>query len=69
MDEITQTHAGWTEKSKMSVFAISGIPKIHPTHKHSNTCHGLIFHHNFFFECSKQCPLSEAITIEITKKR
>ena len=23
--------------------------KIHHTYKHSNTCHGLNFHHNFFF--------------------
>ena len=29
--------------------AISGSSKIHCTHKHSNTCHGLNFHHKLIF--------------------
>ena len=51
------------EKSKIKIFAISGRSKIHRIRKHSNTCHVL----NFFFKCSQQYPLSESITIEITK--
>ena len=35
-------------KNKKNFFAISGSLKIHLTHKHSNTCHGLNFHLNFF---------------------
>ena len=45
MDEITQVGA---EKSKISPFTISGSSKVYHTHKHSNTSHGLNFHHNFF---------------------
>ena len=36
------------EKSKTSVFAISGTSKIHRTYKHSNTCHGFYIYHIFF---------------------
>ena len=39
MDEITLTHTCFVEKSKTSVFAISGSSKFHCAHKHSNTCH------------------------------
>ena len=61
--------AGWVWKVQNFIFfAISGS-KIHCIHKHSNTCHGLNFHRNLIvFKCSKQCPLSQSITIEITKK-
>ena len=38
------------EKSKIWFFAISVSSKIHRIHKHSNTCHALNFHRNFFFE-------------------
>ena len=37
------------EKSKISFFAISCSSKIHPTHKHSNTCHGLNFYLELIF--------------------
>ena len=32
---------------KLNFFAISGSSKIHGTHKHSNTCHGLNFDRKF----------------------
>ena len=36
-------------KYKTSFFAIFGSSKIHGTHKHSNTCHGLNFHCKLIF--------------------
>ena len=68
MDEMTLTEAGFPEKSKTPIFCHFWPLKIHGIHKHSNTCHGLNFHRNsIFFKCSYQFPLSESITIEITK--
>ena len=56
------------KSAKLYFFAISGSSKIHRTHKHSSTCHRLNFHCKLiFFKCLLQCPVSESITIEITK--
>ena len=56
------------EKSKTSVFAISGSSKIHHTHKLSNTCHVLNFHRKLIFLNANKCPLSESITIKKYQK-
>ena len=57
LDEITPTDAGWAwspelqkiPKNSTSFFETSGSSKIHPTDKHSNTCHELNFHRKLIF--------------------
>ena len=44
MDEITLIHTGLAWDVKNLIFCHSGSSKIHCTHKHSNTCHGLNFY-------------------------
>ena len=44
INEITLTHTGLTWKVKNFIFCHFWQLKIHRTHKHLNTCHGLNFH-------------------------
>ena len=43
------SHRFGLKSQKLNFFGISSSSKIHPTHKHSNTCHGLNFHRKLIF--------------------